>query len=185
MARTKAAFATDEVVTSVIGFVDCHDGPGFVSVAVGQRLRADNPIVRRHPDWFVQDGADSLAISRARQQIETADLKPAPQLPVELETRIVDERIRDQDAVVCVGGVSAGKRAHRNAKVVKANPSMWVPVIPTPDLDRRDALVALETLTETREEGTRTLHKGQWCRRDDAFVRLHPTMFALPRLEED
>jgi hypothetical protein len=39
----------------------------------------------------------------------------------------------------------------------------------------------------TFDEGgaSRTLHKGQWVRRDDPFVALHPTMFALPRLEED
>jgi hypothetical protein len=183
MARTKTRFADDEIVTSVIAFADCYDTTrGFVSVAVGQRLRADNPIVKRHPDWFVSDGADSLAITRARQAIETADLKPAPADP--MPTRIV-KAIPDRSAVVCIRGRQAGERAHRNADVVKRSPGDWVPVIPDPNLERRDALVALETIIETREEGTRTLHKGQWCRRDDPFVLMHPTMFALPQLEED
>ncbi len=134
MARTKQ-FADDEVVTSVIGFVDCSDGPGFVAVAVGQRLRADNPIVRRHPDWFVPDGSDSLAITRARQAIETADLEPAPSLPPELRTRIV-QPLRDQDALVCIAGSAAGQRVHRRSKAAKARPDLYVPVVTDPALTR-------------------------------------------------
>ncbi len=78
-----------------------------------------------------------------------------------------------------------GERFARKSAQVKADPSRFVDVAPA-GLDRKHALVALETLIQFADDGTaRRLHKGQWCARTDPFVQLHPTMFQMPLLEED
>jgi len=37
--------------------------------------------------------------------------------------------------------------------------------------------------TQRRRRSVRAVYKGQWVRRDDLFVKLHPLLFTLPALE--
>jgi len=183
MARGKQAFAADEIVVCFEAF-----GTGaFLGqpvIAPGTRYRGDNPIVRNSPQFFVRDGAPADEITRLRVKlIQDAERDVPDHRTSSPETPTENVRpIPDEEAVVCIVGSGAGERAHRFSPAVESDPSRYVPVIPKDDLERADALLALETMVIHGDDGKplRMLHKGQWARRDDELVQLHPTMFTLP-----
>ena len=183
MARTKHPFADDEVVVCFEAFgTGAFEGQPVI--APGTRYLGGNPIVRNSPQFFVRDGAPADEITRLKVKLIQDAERDVPQhrtASPETPTEIV-RPIPDEEAVVCIVGSHAGERAHRFSPAVESEPSRYVPVIPEGDLERADALLALETMTMIGDDGKplRTLHKGQWARRDDPLVELHPHHFTLP-----
>jgi hypothetical protein len=65
---------------------------------------------------------------------------------------------------------------------VKKNRDAFVDV--TNGVPREEALIASATMTHSdADDQVRAVYKGQWVRRDDLFVKLHPLLFTLPALE--
>jgi hypothetical protein len=182
LSRKPASGFTDAEV--VVCVVPHYRQDGAMQIGYLDRLRADHAAVRAHPEFFLPDGCDKLEISRRLAELAVADAPPPP-APLENPTVIL-KRLADKDAVVCIVGSRSGQRFARNSAEVKARPDAFVPVIPEPGLERRDALVATTTLTEILEDGTRrSLYQGQWARRDNPWVLAHPTHFEMPAIEED
>jgi hypothetical protein len=176
---TKRKLKPDEIVVAIESFAGSD-----IRVPAGMRLRGDNPIVRRVPHFFTRDGASAEELTRLRQELIRDSEPPIPVEPS--RTRIARE-VRDEDAVVYVRGIMAGTRVHRKSKAAStAPPGTTVPVMPDPTLDRRDALVATETLRIVGENGktARVLYAGQLVQRDDELVQIHPHSFVLPQIQD-
>jgi hypothetical protein len=176
--KRSSKFADDEIVVAWESFAG-HD----IRVVAGvTRLRADHPIVKRCPQFFTKDGTPSDELTRLRQAYY-ADSFPEP---VQDPTRtIIEERVRDEDALVCTRGLLAGTRVHRRSRAaLTAPPGTYVPVMDKA-MDRRNCLEARETLRVLGEDGkpTRVVYAGQLVHRDDQLVAIHPHAFGLPAVE--
>jgi hypothetical protein len=179
--KKRSRFRPDELVICLDTFAGGDGRIGF-----GERVRADNPWVARiGEDKFVPDGTPDDEIQRRRQALNSRELADVPVTVPERNTRI-EKRIPDKDAVIQVLGYGSGTRAQKGSRLAKSGHGLWVPVVPDPSLDRRDALIATETMRTLGEDGKpiRTLYAGQWCHRDDEFVTLHPHLFALPHVQD-
>jgi hypothetical protein len=172
--KPKSPFRPSDVVVCVESFVTSATGSPF-PVPAGTRLPADHPIVKATTPFWAPDGTPADEIARQRAAIYREHEAPPPEEIVRTRPEL---RIKDEDALVSIAN---GERVHKNSEAARSRPEAYVPVVP-PGLDRRDALVATQTMSLLGEGGdpTRVLYAGQWASRDDEFVRLHPHSFALP-----
>jgi hypothetical protein len=166
--KTELVTAVDSFVTS--GLEDAAPFP----VAAGSRWSRDHEVVRRCPQYFAEDGTPTDEIATLRTRLGMADVPaPKPSVPVSR----LEQRIPDEQALV---NVFNGERVRRGSKPAKENPGWYVPV--TDGVKRSEALFALAPMTIYNSDGTvrRTVYAGQWCKRDDELVTLHPDQFTLP-----
>lgn len=195
MATRAKAKPTEDLLVCWMSF-SCAlpDGTSPV-IPKGTRLRADEPPVLSQPQYFVRDGASHAEIAAAATAAAQASGSPAP---VPDFPRIGTEpELRDEDALVCItptafksgltlrpGTIQPGQRVHRDSEAVTANPYAFRTVVPK-GLDRRDALVAKATMSigEGDNMEAMTVYEGQWVAHDHPLVKLHPTLFELPRHE--
>lgn len=153
----------------------------------GMRLRGDDPRVQAAPHLFVSDGADDGEVAeRWAAEFEVAaevdgrgPVQPAPE-PVRAEDLVVAAR-----SLFAEDGhpIDAGTTLAKDHPAVEARADAFVDVLPT-RLARRDALVALTTMSNETDEGVVTVYEGQWVPRDHPFVRVHPHCFAHPSPEQ-
>lgn len=180
MPRVKRKFKDNEIAVCIESFVTSTTGVP-IPVAFGDRLLGKHPIVQACSQFFAPDGTASDEIARLRARIYAdaeAEVPPPPPPRVLLERRVPDE-----DAMV---NIQNAEREHRESEAVRRRPDEYVPVVPTPKLDRRDALVARKTMSELGPNGEveRIVYAGQWVHRDDPFVLLHGhESFDLPPTE--
>lgn len=172
--------AADAIVQCFEAFVTSSQPNGPIGFAVGDRLRADHPVVAACGAFFVPDGTPVDVQGRLRSAMyRAAEAEPQP----EPDRTRIEKRIPDEDALVTISGPGSGVRVHKQSPLARANPKLFVPVV-AEGLDRRDALVAIQTCRDIGQDGEtlRILYSGQWCHRDDPFVTLHPHNFVLPHV---
>jgi hypothetical protein len=157
--------------------------PGAPVVQKGTRLLGSNPFVQAAPWNFIVDAADDAERQARRRKLYDEAFEEPHDRP---DYRPSPARLCDEDAVVAIRAagswaerVTAGERLPKDHSVVKKDRSAFVPVVPK-GLARRDAVVALSTITQQGDEGTRVVYEGSWVHRDDELVRIHPYQFASP-----
>lgn len=61
--------------------------------------------------------------------------------------------LRDEDAMVGTVGTAAGQRVHKHSLAVEQSPERFVPDVSEANLERADALLALETMVIYGDDG--------------------------------
>ena len=171
-------FSADDVVEAIHCFAMHLPSLGApVVLNEGQRLRGNHEAVQLNPQFFALAGAPHDEIAAQRHALYATERPPELEI---VRTRIAPP-LRDEDAVVPCGrviGVPEGKRIAKTDPAVLAQPDAFVAVA-ADGLTRDNSYVALATMTNTTDAGTRTIWHGQWVAKDDPFVTMHPHQFGM------
>jgi hypothetical protein len=178
MAPVKAKFKANELVTCVEPFVTSGLGGAPFPVRYKARFRADHPVVKLCPDFFVSADAGDDEIARRRADIYQASEAQIPPRPIAAPPPPLQAR----DAVLRRDG--QGRWTPADDPRIKDDPGAYVPVL-TKALQPEQALVAQQTIKYMGEDGqpTRTIFAGQWVSRDDPAVLDHPHVWGLPDID--
>src|SRR5262249_11995125 len=132
----RSKFKSNEIVKAVDGFVTSALPGGPFAVAYGGRFRADHPVVKTCPDFFISDDA-----GEDETQPHGRPLCPGPGAQIRGRRPQAAPPKPLSDAEVVLDKVDGERVAKKSARA-KENPSAFVEVNPA-GLARKDALLAL------------------------------------------